>query len=257
MDWDPELYLRFREQRFEPLDDLAALLAAAFPEPSAPLRILDLGCGNGEPTARLALRFPDARVVGVDSSPAMIAAAAPFAGPRVEFRVGRIEDAGGEWDGIFSNAALQWLDDHPALVARLFGMLAPGGRLAVQVPSNHDHPSQTELRATAEEEPFARELGGWEREISVLPIDRYARILHDLGARDIAAIEKIYPHVLPDAAAVAEWIRGTSARPYLERLPESLREPFMDRYRERLRAREPGAPTFFGFRRTLFAGTRP
>ena len=73
---------------------------------------------------------------------------------------------------------------------------------------------------------------------------------------DITVFEKVYPSLLETSDAMAEWTKGTTLVPYLERLPESLHEPFMTRYRERLHAHFPASPTFYTFRRTLFAATR-
>ena len=75
------------------------------------------------------------------------------------------------------------------------------------------------------------------------------------GAEEIVVFEKIYPHILENADAIAEWTSGTLLVPYMERLPESLREPFMERYRTRLRESYPQTPVFYGFRRTLFSAT--
>ncbi len=61
---------------------------------------------------------------------------------------------------------------------------------------------------------------------------------------------------MPDAADVAEWTRGTTLVPYFERLPAELHEPFLERYRERLRAIWPLGPVFYTFRRILFAATK-
>jgi trans-aconitate 2-methyltransferase len=63
--------------------------------------------------------------------------------------------------------------------------------------------------------------------------------------------------VLPEADALADWMSGTALVPYMERLPEELRAPFMERYRARLREIFPQRPVFYGFRRTLFSATKP
>jgi trans-aconitate 2-methyltransferase len=132
----------------------------------------------------------------------------------------------------------------------------PGGQLAVQLPSNHDHPSHRLIREIAAEEPFRRALEGWVRPSPVLGIDAYAELLHAGGGADLTVFEKVYPHVLRDADAVADWTSGTALVPYFERLSEPMRDAFVQRYRERLRERWPAGPVFFGFRRTLFAATR-
>ncbi|MDQ2740757.1 MAG: trans-aconitate methyltransferase, partial [Chloroflexota bacterium] len=74
--------------------------------------------------------------------------------------------------------------------------------------------------------------------------------------RNLTVFEKVYPHVLADAGALADWTSGTTLVPYFERLPEALHDPFMQRYRATLHQRYPEQPVFHGFRRILFAATR-
>jgi trans-aconitate 2-methyltransferase len=249
--WEPDQYQRFQRERAQPFEDALALVKRR-----AGLRVVDLGCGTGELTRRLADALPDGQVVGVDSSPEMLARAQAHAGGRLSFERRRIEDVDGEWDLIFSHAALHWVADHRRLVPRLVGQLRPGGQLVVQMPSNASHPSQTHLRAAAREEPFAAALGGWTYDWPVLTINDYGELLHGAGAVELTVYEKLYVHLLDGADALAEWMRGTAMVPYLERLPEALREPLVARYRERLRGEWSARPLFFGFRRTLFAATR-
>lgn len=270
MPWDPQQYHKFQAERFAPFEDLVRLVAA---RPG--MRAVDLGCGTGELTGRLADMLPESEVVGVDSSAEMLDKAAPLARPGLRFQLGDIADvvrpererASDETPGIlglisgcdliFSHAAIHWVDDHEALVPRLLSLVRPGGQLVVQQPSNHGHPTHLFIRDVAAEEPFRSALGGWSRTSPVLPVERYAELLYVAGGRDLTVFEKVYPHVLPDADALAEWTRGTALVPYLERLQAELREPFMERYRARLRALYPERPVFYGFRRILFAATRP
>jgi trans-aconitate 2-methyltransferase len=128
----------------------------------------------------------------------------------------------------------------------LWARLRPGGQLAVQLPSNHEHPAAL---AAAEE-------AGWRRASPVLPVDRYAETLWRLGGQDLNVFEKVYAHTLPDADAVCEWMRGTTLLPYLERLTADEREPFVERVRARYRRQFPERPLFFGFRRILFTASR-
>jgi len=252
MPWDPDRYRTFKDERFAPFEDLFAMIRVR-----DRLRVVDLGCGTGELTARLAERLPGSDVVGIDSSPEMLAQAAPLGHAGLRFGQGSIEDVEGRWDLVFSHAAIQWVDDHARLVPRLLSLVAPGGQLAVQLPSNHGHPSHTLIRELAAAEPFRAALGGWVRAIAVLPLDEYATLLHTAGAEDIVAIEKAYPHVLPDADAIADWTSGTALVPYFERLPTDLRPVFDEQYRARLRALFPQSPVFYPFRRILLSATRP
>ncbi|MDZ4279134.1 MAG: methyltransferase domain-containing protein, partial [Dehalococcoidia bacterium] len=244
MPWDPDRYEQFKIERAAPFEDLLRLVRVR-----DGLRAIDLGCGTGELTRRLADALPDSDVLGVDSSPEMLSRAAEQARPGLRFERRAIEEIAGEWDLIFSNAALQWVDGHASLMPRLLSLLRPEGQLVVQVPSNFAHPSHTMMVELAREERFREALDGWTREWPVLAIDEYAELLFACRTTAITVFEKIYPHVLADAGALADWMSGTALVPYFERLPEELREPFMERYRERLRARYPSRPVFHGFRR--------
>ena len=252
MPWNPERYHQFQKERFAPFDDLLQLV-----QRREGLRVIDLGSGTGELTRRLADALPGSDVLGLDSSPEMLAKAAVLARPGLRFELGAIEAAGGEWDLIFSNAALHWVNDHQTLIPRLFALLRPGGQLVVQLPSNYGHPTQTLIIETAHEEPFAQALNGWERTIPVLSIDAYAELLYALGGEEITVFEKVYPHVLQDADALVDWVSGTALVPYFERFSEEMKQRFLERYRQKLRQRYPSSPVFYGFRRTLFAATRP
>lgn len=252
MPWNPERYHQFQKERFAPFDDLLQLV-----QRREGLHVIDLGCGTGELTRRLADALPGSDVLGLDSSPEMLAKAAAAARPGLRFELGTIEAAKGEWDLIFSNAALHWVNDHQTLIPRLFARLCPGGQLVVQLPSNYGHPTQTLIIETAREEPFAQALNGWERRIPVLTIDAYAELLYALGGADLIAFEKVYPHVLQDADALVDWVSGTALVPYFERFSEEMKQRFLERYRQKLRQRYPSSPVFYGFRRTLFAATRP
>src|SRR5438445_1486073 len=159
MPWDPDRYHQFQSERFAPFEDLVALVTLR-----EGLSVIDLGCGTGELTARLAERLPGSDVLGVDSSPEMLARAQTLARPGLRFERRAIEAVRGAWDLVFSHAAIQWVDDHAALVPRLLGLVRPGGRLAVQLPSNHAHPAHALIAEVAGEEPFRAALGGWNRQ---------------------------------------------------------------------------------------------
>jgi trans-aconitate 2-methyltransferase len=131
-----------------------------------------------------------------------------------------------------------------------------GGQLAVQLPSNHRHPTQTLIMETAREEPFATAFAGWVRLSPVLDIDRYAELLHISGGTEITVFEKVYTHLLADADALVEWTSGTTLVPYLERLPQKLHAGFLDKYLKKLQTLWPGGPVFYTFRRILMAATR-
>ena len=252
MPWNPDLYHKFQSERFAPFDDLLRLVNV-----HEGMRVVDLGCGTGELTRRLADFLPRSEVVGMDSSAEMLKRAESLARPGLKFESSAIEDVTGEWDLVFSHAAIQWVDDHLQLVPRLLSLVAPGGQLAVQLPSNHSHATHTIIIEIASEEPFRSVLDGWTRRPPVLAIGQYAGLLYEHGGRDLVVFEKIYPHVLENADALAEWTSGTALVPYFERLPVELKELFLQKYRTRLKERWPASPVFYPFQRILFSATRP
>jgi trans-aconitate 2-methyltransferase len=251
MPWDPDQYERFKESRSAPFDDLVALLDC---RPG--LRVIDLGCGTGELTARLADLLPESTVLGIDNSPEMLARAALHQRWNLRFEHQAIEDVTGQWDIVFSHAAIHWVPDHIHLIPRLMNLVSPGGQLAVQIPSNHKHPSHQAIHEIASEEPFRAELAGWTRQSPVLRLTEYAELLFASGGETVTAFEKIYPVIMRDSDGVAEWVSGTALVPYFERLSETSRRAFMERYRARLRNTLPSSPYFYAFQRILFAATR-
>ena len=251
MPWNPDLYHKFQTERSAPFHDLLALV-----DVRPRLKVIDLGCGTGELTRQLADQLPESEVNGLDSSPEMLTNAASFQRPGLVFVKGDQSALTGEWDLIFSNAALQWSENHAELIPSLYRKLAPGGQIAVQVPSNHDHISHRIYRETANEEMFKFLLNGYQRYSPVLKIDDYARILFNCGAEQITVFEKVYPHVLEDSDAVVEWISGTALVPYFERLGKH-RDEFVQSIRGKMRAAMPDRPVFYPFRRTLFSARKP
>jgi trans-aconitate 2-methyltransferase len=196
MPWNPDRYQLFKSERSAPFDDLLRLVEIR-PE----MQVIDLGCGTGELTRRLADSLPGSQVLGVDSSAEMLAKTAAFTRPGLTFRLQSIESVTGEWDLIFSNAAIQWVEDHPRLIPHLLALLRPAGQVAVQIPSNQAHPTHTLIAEIAAEQPFQSALGGWTRHSPVLSIESYACLLHEHGGNDLQVFEKVYPHVLENAGA--------------------------------------------------------
>ena len=252
MPWDPEQYLKFSEERMTPFTDLLSIIRVRYG-----LSVLDLGCGTGELTRRLADHFQGSSVTGLDNSPHMLEKARNEERSGLTFVVGEIGRVEGAWDLVFSHAAIHWVDDHLSLIPNLMSLVKPGGQLAVQLPSNHRHPAHALIVDTAREDPFRSALRGWVRHSPVLEPDRYAELLYQCGGTGITVYEKVYGHIMPDADAIAEWTAGTTLVPYFERLPKELHEPFMERYRSRLREVWPDCPVFYTFRRILFSATKP
>jgi trans-aconitate 2-methyltransferase len=249
MPWNPEQYHKFQSERSAPFYDLLKLV-----EIRPRIKAIDLGCGTGELTRVLADTLPESDVTGLDSSLQMLDAAR--ASSNLRFEQGDLSALTGNWDLIFSNAAIQWCEDHDKLVPYLFSKLNLGGQLSVQIPSNHNHISHLLIRETAKEAPFNKILNGFERISPVLSIEQYTKILFEQSAINIIVFEKIYPHVLENSDAVVEWISGTALVPYFERLGEHKPE-FLEVLRRKMKMALPENPLLYPFRRILFSAMKP
>jgi trans-aconitate 2-methyltransferase len=256
--WDPAQYQRFADERARPFLDLIGRVHT--PTPAA---VVDLGCGPGPTTALLSDRWPEADVLGIDSSVDMIDAAGTHTRPgrfpsppsatnqRLRFAVGSIAD----WDTppvdvIVSNAALQWVPDHVALLPAWAAALRPGGAIAFQVPRSSGMRAGEVFQAVAARPRWAARLGSAASASGprsagspVRPIAEYVDVLATAGLR-VDAWETTYQHLLPGTDPVLGWFSGTGLRPYLDALrddPAALRD-FRAEVGEELRSAYPARP---------------
>lgn len=248
--WSPEAYARFQKEREQPFFDLAELIR---PEPD--MRVVDLGCGTGALTRQLHDSLQAESTLGIDNSAKMLTKAEEHAGPTIRFEHGDILGftADGDYDLVFSNAALHWVNlDHRELFARLTAAIRPGGQLAVHLPANHRHPSHTVAHQLATSAPFRERLSGYVRECPVLEPEEYATLLHRLGFREQLVRVNVYGHLLPNREEVVRWVQSSLLTDYEKRLrPEEYAE-FLDRYREELLPQlADTSPYFFTFNRIL------
>jgi trans-aconitate 2-methyltransferase len=252
--WQPEQYARFRAEREQPFHDLLALVR---PVPGG--RAVDLGCGTGVLTRLLHERTEAVETVGVDRSEAMLAQSAEHAGGGVRFEQADIGafDASG-FDVVFSNAALQWVDDHEALFPRLANALGAGGQLAVQMPMNHDHPSHTVAHEVAREPRHAEALGGYVRGYPLREAEWYATLLARLGFEEQHVRLQVYLHRLAGPEEVVEWVKGSLLTDYRKRLSPEQYEAYLADYRARLLEELPDErPHLYPFKRNLLWGRLP
>jgi trans-aconitate 2-methyltransferase len=256
--WDPHQYEQFHDERAQPFHDLAALV-----QRRPGMRVVDLGCGTGEMTQWLHGELGAAETVGLDSSDQMLALAEPRAGDGLHFEREDVVDfaargGDGPYDVIFSNAALQWVTAHETLFAQFTDMLAPGGQLAIQVPSGGDHAARDIMPGLAAEEPYVSAMDGYRRAGGTRTADWYATRLHELGYADQNVRMQVYGHVLPEPRSVVEWFKGSGLGPYRDRLSPELYASFVAEYERRVVERcGEGEPYFLPFNRILIWGHRP
>ncbi|MBA4852989.1 methyltransferase domain-containing protein [Emticicia sp. BO119] len=249
MAWNPDIYNKFKSERFAPFYDCLNLVAI---RPG--IDVIDLGCGTGELTRKLADALPGSKVLGIDSSQEMLNDSKAFANEQVQFKLRGIEEQinlDEKWDLVFSNAAIQWVYNHEELMPEIISMIKPGGQLVIQLPNQNQNLSNLILDDLATQEPFCTALQNWTRNSPVLDIERYAQILFENGSKQMSVFEKIYPLVLKDGDALFDWVSGTALIPYTERLSGDTKEQFNTAYKERLKSRFPKSPAFYPFKRII------
>jgi trans-aconitate methyltransferase len=207
--------------------------------------ILDVGCGDGKVTAEIARAVPRGAATGIDASPQMIRfAQKTFPAkkfPNLEFRVmdARKIKFGGQFDLIFSNAALHWFDDHPAFLRGAASALKPGGRLIVSCGGRGN---AQEVFVAARPEMRVKRWRGFFRRMPkpyffYSPED-YEKWLPKFGFKipNLQLVPKDAAYA--GAEGFAAWMR-TTWLPYVQRVPEDLREEFIVAVTRRYAAKHP------------------
>ena len=198
-------------------------------KPQSGERILDLGCGDGALTEKIA--SVGAIVVGVDSSEDMVAAA------KVRGLDARIADAfhlnfSSEFDAVFSNAALHWMKRNPDSVIRgIWDALKPGGRFAAEM-GGFGNVAAITVALCATLEQF-----GVERPAAFIPwyyptADEYRDRLQQAGF--LVNYIELIPRPTPLPTGMRGWLE-TFVVPFAKALPEQKRGSFLDSVVEKLR----------------------
>jgi trans-aconitate 2-methyltransferase len=190
--------------------------------------VLDAGCGSGRVTEALLERLPDGRVIAVDASASMVAAARERLGDRADVRQADLLELelGEPVDAVLSTATFHWIGDHDRLYACLRAALRPGGQLVAQCGGEGNI---ARLRTTADEigrrEPFAPSLADWRGPWNYTSAEQATATLQSAGFVDVSAwlapasVTPEDPH---------EYLRTINLGAQLEQLPEELRDPFVD-----------------------------
>jgi len=255
MAWDPAQYLKFAGPRLRPALDLLQRI-----DYDAPRTVYDLGAGAGNVTRLIAARWPEARIIGIDSSAEMLAKAAQE-NPGIEWQQAELAT----WrppepaDIIYSNAALHWIEDHAPLFVALFQSLAPGGVFAVQIPRNFGAPSHTSMGEAARMGSWRATLEPLLRPAPVAEPSVYFDLLTPY-AKKLDMWETEYLQVLDGEHAVKEYTKSTWLAPLLAALDEPERSRFEAAYTALVDAAYPrrrDGKTLFPFRRMFIIATAP
>lgn len=231
-DWNAEQYLKFEDERTRPARDLLAQIPIADAR-----KVIDIGCGPGNSTELLVKRWPQASVTGIDTSADMLRQARERLPGHtfIEANVAHFSPPAGS-DVLFANAVFQWVPDHVRQLKRLVTSLPTGGALAVQMPDNMDEPSHILMREVAHQEPFRKQLADAAQLRDVLPKPgAYYDALRPLCSR-LEIWHTVYNHVLDNAEAIVEWVKGTGLRPFVDPLDPPQRKTFLAEYTARVAA---------------------
>ncbi|MBS1958176.1 MAG: methyltransferase domain-containing protein [Bdellovibrionales bacterium] len=224
--WNPQQYHAFQKERSAPFFDLLELIHR---DDKRLKHAIDLGCGTGELTKILQVNLEIQEVIGIDTSAAMLEKCKEHEDTNLKFKLQSIEEAllqspAESQDLVFSNASLQWCDDHESLFQQIFRALKKGGQVAIQIPANHDYPTHLIAKELAESPAYAKFFPRKARESSVLTPEKYAKLLFRLGFHEQHVHLQVYPHVLKSRDEVVEWVKGTMLT-YYEKMIGSAQYP--------------------------------
>jgi len=240
MKWNPEDYAGQSSAQLGWAQELISRLALRGSE-----AILDVGCGDGKITAAFARASPNGYVLGVDSSAEFIAYAskhyppAQFPSLRFQHMDARSLNCGLHFDLIFSNAALHWVDDQRAFLQGASGHLRGGGRVVTSCGgAGNAGAIITTLNELQISPRWRRYFEGFIFPYYFHSPAEYAPWLAEAGlvATRCELVEKDMVHEDPEG--LAGWVR-TTWMPYTLRLPEELRESFIDELLSRYLQKNP------------------
>ncbi|HEX3509945.1 MAG TPA: class I SAM-dependent methyltransferase [Solirubrobacteraceae bacterium] len=196
--------------------------------------VLDAGCGSGRVTEQLLEALPRGRVIAVDASPSMVEAARErlLGDPANEGRVA-VElvdlvdlDLDEPVDAVFSSATFHWIRDHERLFARMHAALRPGGRLVAQCGGEGNIAGlRGRVARVMAREPYAGHFAGWEPPWNYAGAQESERLLTAAGFDRVRCWLAEAPSVPNEPR---EFLSTIVFGPHNQRLPQELREPFMD-----------------------------
>jgi len=190
--------------------------------------VLDAGCGSGRITQALIERLPRGHVIGLDESASMIEAARARLGEGADLRVGDLLELELEApvDAILSTATFHWIADHERLFTRLRAALRPGGRLVAQCGGEGNIDIlRGKANAVRAREPYARHFAGWQPPWNYAAAEATRERLIAAGFSEATCWLTPAPR---QPEQPREFLSTIVLGPHVQRLPEDLRESFMD-----------------------------
>jgi len=195
--------------------------------------VLDAGCGSGRVTGLLIERLLRGRVVAVDGSPSMVEKVRETLRPGDEALVSDLTELelDQQVDAVFSSAVFHWVLDHDLLFRRLRAALRPGGAIAAQCGGAGNI---ERLRAISGEvaagDPFAPYFEDFDEPWNYAGTEETEARLEAAGFDQVRCWLQPWTIEPPEPA---EFLRTVCLGPHMDRLPEDLRAPFVEKVLER------------------------
>jgi len=192
-------------------------------------RVLDLGCGDGSLTAKLAELVPQGEVIGIDASQGMIEAARSKAQKNLQFFRMDINDLSfsEEFDVVFSNATLNWVKDHRRLYGNVRRALRPRGRLRFNFAGDGNCSYFIKIiREAMSSQEFGTHFVGFEWPWFMPAVTEYSRLVESSGLRSVQVWGENADRFFPDQETMIRWIDQPSLVPFLPCVAAGARESF-------------------------------
>ena len=196
--------------------------------------VLDIGCGDGKVSAEVAARLPQGSVTGIDSSQEMIELACRAFDPGKFGNLHFIQmDArelrfSGEFDTVFSNAALHWVSDHRPVLDGIYRALRAPGRILLQMGGRGNVADMAGIVLGVMARPaWAPYFKDFVAPYSFFGTEEYSRWLPEAGLRPLRIELLARDMEQPGRAGLAGWFR-TTWHPFIHRVPERMQQAFID-----------------------------
>jgi trans-aconitate 2-methyltransferase len=210
-DWNPDEYLVFKNERTQPSIDLVEKIDLKNPK-----NIIDIGCGTGNSTQILLNKWSDSVIIGLDSSISMIEKAKKDY-PNQTWIHGNAENITdkNKYSLVFSNAALQWMDNHEILIPKLWKIVEDNGALAAQIPNLKTMPIYEVINNVLNKNKWNNCVK--KQELNYNELSYYYELLSQY-TKEFVLWETNYFHILPSIQRIVDFVHATTLRPYLEQL---------------------------------------